>query len=248
MDDAISVGILFAFNMTNTALILMKCNKHVAHTIQDDGDYSDYEGEGFVASSSSHHVFYQQQRGYHLPANLFCYHIVVLLAGLTSHLGVNNDNSVRDLLIRAAQIAAAICALSYAVYIHRKFPATGNFGYSSNWQRDRKTDDAAEHETGTEMGDTDKFSVPWVPFLPLVGIFLNWYLISQLEWSGMLLLLLFLGMMSVLYFSCINGNQKYRSNSTGTVGQYLSREYNPVRGHEAHDGPVLLREMSLPKR
>jgi amino acid transporter len=246
MDDAISVGILFAFNMTNTALILMRCNRHVTHLIQEDGDYSDYEGEGFVASSSSHHVFYQQQRGYHLPANLFCYHAVALMAGLTSHLSLAHDSSFRDFLTWTAQIVAAACALLYAVYIHRKFPSTGHFGYSSlNWQRRNSEGTTTEHETEGSNGNVSEekpFGVPLVPVLPLVGIFLNWYLISQLDWSGILLLLLFLGIMSALYFACINGNHRHHNTA------HFSREYNIVRGHEAMDGPVLLREMSLPKR
>ena len=39
----------------------------------------------------------------------------------------------------------------------------------------------------------DYFSTPWVPFWPCCAMALNWYLIAQLEWVGLMLLVVYLG-------------------------------------------------------
>ena len=50
------------------------------------------------------------------------------------------------------------------------------------------------------------FEAPWVPVIPCVGIFINWYLIAQLEWTGLLLLVAYLGITAILYFTCCSTN------------------------------------------
>jgi hypothetical protein len=257
MDDAISVGILFAFNMTNTALILMKCNKGVmVDLVRQESNYSDDEGEGIV-STDHQHVFHQQQRGRRsLSSNLLCYHVLALITGLTSHLSGNAST------IWIVQIGAAICTLAYAFYLHRTFPKTGKFGDASyfqrhdsntylqrSYQRVKRQDETVASENDNDRGNEAPFEVPWVPFLPLFGIFLNWFLISELEWNGMLLLLVFLAIISSLYLSCINGNlKKPLPPDYCNPTLQRSQNYNPVHSNEAFDGPVLLREISLPKR
>jgi amino acid transporter len=51
--------------------------------------------------------------------------------------------------------------------------------------------------------DTDMafFKSPLFPLLPCIGTFVNWYLISQLEASGILLLLLYLGLATIYYYA-----------------------------------------------
>ena len=46
----------------------------------------------------------------------------------------------------------------------------------------------------------DYFETPFIPYLPLLGQFLNWYLIGQLEVQGLLLLLGYIGLAIVFYF------------------------------------------------
>mmetsp|Transcript_21485 Transcript_21485/g.45637 ORF Transcript_21485/g.45637 Transcript_21485/m.45637 type:complete len:112 (+) Transcript_21485:164-499(+) len=105
------------------------------------------------------------------------------------------------------------------------------------------------------------------PFLPLVGIYLNWYLISQLEWNGMILLFVFLVIISALYCFCISGSSQTQiPPSMATPSSSCSYLYSdaPHLGREAAgatpapitntaqqldaDGPILLREMSMPSR
>jgi basic amino acid/polyamine antiporter, APA family len=245
MDDAISVGILFAFNMTNTALILMKCSNEVSvtssHCGDDDSDGQEYnsdEGEGIVVVQPN--VFYQQPRASSaLSRSLLCYHIVVLLAGLSSHVDASDSNAyfVNWML----QGGSALAALVFSLYLHRRFPSTGKFGHSSssssprcyfkrtcvdtnvneNDEARRSKDESHSHSTSSlETKSSSPFEVPLVPFLPLLGIFLNWYLIAQLDWSGIVLLLLFLAVISMMYFGCVSGSSNNRKQA---VVEYSAR-------------------------
>ena len=285
MDDAISVGILFAFNMTNTALILMRCSSCRNNNSNSGGNYNKVgagheEGEEVIAVdevngivSSSYPSQSLQQRGSSsLGSHLVCYHFAALMAGVTSHL----DTTTNPTTSRSIQIGASLATLAYAVFLHRKFPSTGSFGdnnssvklsqrrvsSSVNCQDDddhNKNDDNNDnddesrkhrlrrHHNNSNDDDDVVFKVPLCPFLPLVGIYLNWYLISQLEWSGMFLLLIFLIIISGLYLFCVSGTPD------NSPGQQQQQQYSDVR--QAHqqtvvdiDGPILLREMSLPKR
>jgi APA family basic amino acid/polyamine antiporter len=289
MDDAISVGILFAFNMTNTALILMRCSCSSNNSNSGGGNYNKVgagqeEGEEVIAVdevngivSSSYPSQSLQQRGSSsLRSHLVCYHFVALMAGVTSHL----DTTTNPTTSQSIQIGASLATLAYAVFLHRKFPSTGTFGDNSssvklsqrhdsssvNWQDDddnNKNDDNNDndnddddesrkhrlrrHHNSSNDDDDVVFKVPLCPFLPLLGIYLNWYLISQLEWSGMILLLIFLIIVSGLYLFCVSGTPD------NSPGQQQQQQYSDVQ--QAHqqtvvdiDGAILLREMSMPKR
>lgn len=47
-------------------------------------------------------------------------------------------------------------------------------------------------------------------------MFCNWYLIAQLEWTGLALLLLYLGMTTILYLSCRGPGESWDNGG----GQY----------------------------
>ena len=55
-------------------------------------------------------------------------------------------------------------------------------------------------DCGEKTGGRGEFRVPCVPFLPCVAIFINWYLISQLELAGLALLVVYMGGIVVYYF------------------------------------------------
>ena len=75
------------------------------------------------------------------------------------------------------------------------------------------------------------FETPFCPYLPLIGIFLNWYLISQLEMQSLFLLLLYMGMSVLFYFSF------GAKHSIGNKGGWTKEESNadeaqiPLKGH-----------------
>jgi amino acid transporter len=316
MDDAISVGILFAFNMTNTSLIVMRCSGgananstsihnnriSISDSLRDGVLPADQdvvvavdEANGIV-SSASYHKQPQRSGRWSLATHLCCYHLVALMAGLTSHLTVSstlpgeNDNAgdVSQIVSTpwwSAQIAAAGVALAYALWFHRSFPATGGFGdihdvtflersHDSNADiiRSAPRDDdgfgnvigngnGIDHHHTSNDAAAAIFEVPLCPFLPLAGVYLNWYLISQLEWSGMVLLLVFLIIISMLYAFCISGSpavsslsqlqQQQRYSPIPKSSEATSSTTSPTTAttiSSAPDGPILLREISLPKR
>jgi APA family basic amino acid/polyamine antiporter len=49
--------------------------------------------------------------------------------------------------------------------------------------------------------DDGYFRTPFLPFLPCLGIFVNWYLIAQLEFIGLVGLICFLGLAVIYYFA-----------------------------------------------
>jgi amino acid transporter len=189
LDDCISVGILVAFNMTNSSLILMKCQ------------------------SPSH------ASPNYLSQNMIIFHILAFASGMASHV-----TSPTRKWIPLGFVAVII---AFAIRIHHQCPPHGSFGGSLLQRQDSSLDLVS---TGN---DTAVFQTPLMPLLPLLGIAMNWYLIAQLEWSGLVLLVVYLGIVSMVYM-CFGGNKK-------PWGHHYDRV------HE-RDEPILLREISLPKR
>jgi APA family basic amino acid/polyamine antiporter len=52
----------------------------------------------------------------------------------------------------------------------------------------------------SDRGSDDYFEIPFVPYLPCFGMFLNWYLIAQMELVGILLLAVYLSVAALVYF------------------------------------------------
>lgn len=67
--------------------------------------------------------------------------------------------------------------------------------------------------------DQDFFEVPFMPYLPLLGQFLNCYLIGQLEIEGLLLLVGYIGLAVILYFK-----YGFHHSFGNTVGWYRSEQ------------------------
>lgn len=91
-------------------------------------------------------------------------------------------------------------------------------------------------ERKNKSGEENLFRTPFVPFLPVVAIFINWYLIAQLEMLGLGLLAVYMGLTTLLYFGysighSVGNNEGWRKGKAG-------RE----RGNEVEEGDVELTE------
>ncbi|GFH47395.1 hypothetical protein CTEN210_03870 [Chaetoceros tenuissimus] len=75
-----------------------------------------------------------------------------------------------------------------------------------------KTRKSNTSEADMDMSNSGYFKTPCMPYIPAMGIFVNWYLIAQLELSGIGLLLIFLASVCIFYF--LYG----RKNSVGNNG------------------------------
>jgi hypothetical protein len=91
-------------------------------------------------------------------------------------------------------------------------------------------------------GESEFFQTPFVPYLPCAGIFINWFLVAQLEISGLLLLFLYVGVTLCAYF-CFRTSSSI-GNSLGW--KRASYEALPSLEHDNDRWPALSREFSLP--
>jgi basic amino acid/polyamine antiporter, APA family len=149
LDDLISAGILVSFCMTNSCLLLLRCE----------------------SSSSSHF----------LPLGLGLYN---LLSFGTSLCLIHGRSLTWSLVM-------LVILLLFSLYLGRTCPRSQKFGGGIKFHLNSNV---------TQTGSF--FEAPGVPWVPLIGIFINWSLIAQLEFTGLLLLTLYLGSAVVLYLLC----------------------------------------------
>ena len=162
------------------------------------------------------------ERPYLLSIGLVVYNILCFATGmLLSH----TDSTGLSIGFGAATAATALI-------LTWKCPRSSTFGYSVQSQAD--TVDTTPH-----------FQAPCVPLLPFAGIFVNWKLISELEATGILLLLVYLGIVAGLYLWF--GSKRNMDSSGGWVqGHYqgvVSAEGEET--HSRNDG--LMRSISMSK-
>jgi len=77
------------------------------------------------------------------------------------------------------------------------------------------------------------FKTPLVPYLPCLAAFVNWYLVAQLDFAGLSMLVGYLGMVSLLYF-VLHGKKaasshRYTVESEGLVNDQESDSARMVR-------------------
>jgi len=89
------------------------------------------------------------------------------------------------------------------------------------------------------VNDEDYFRVPWLPFTPCAGIFLNWLLVAQLEVLGLSLLVLYILITTAFYFLYA------MKHSIGNNIGWDCVRYDKIPPDE-QDEHVLLRQFSLP--
>jgi APA family basic amino acid/polyamine antiporter len=95
---------------------------------------------------------------------------------------------------------------------------------------------------GNETDCETYFESPCVPLIPFVGMFVNWYLIAQLEWRGLFMLVVYLGVVTVLYFVCCSNEMGWKHTEYRSVGMIddhdgiaLERLHTRNRGYSPDD-------------
>lgn len=169
LDDLISAGILVAFCMTNSCLVLMRCDSPTPNV---------------------------------LPRGLLLYNTLCLVTSLSiCHEGVPFG----------MQVVSAGATLLTAGFLAASCPRSATFG--GRVGTTLRLDSADTNASTTTNEEHSYFESPCVPLIPLIGIFTNCYLIAMLEWSGLLLLVVYLGMTVALYFACCLSPSSYRSDT-----------------------------------
>mmetsp|Transcript_17219 Transcript_17219/g.19930 ORF Transcript_17219/g.19930 Transcript_17219/m.19930 type:complete len:681 (-) Transcript_17219:49-2091(-) len=154
LNDMISAGILVAFCMTCSSLIIMR------------RESPDHE-PGKVERTLLHFNF------------------ASLVFGISlTHFGTSVGGKV----------IVAICVFALLICILRLYqcPAAVLFGGKIR---------ASQYKGSVDMRVDSYFKTPCLPLIPCLGIFINWYLVSQLELIGIFFLLLYLALAGIFYFS-----------------------------------------------
>ena len=155
LNDMISAGILVAFAMTNSSLVLMRCDSPDNDDGLTDRSLMWFNSTSFVFSVVVTHFW------------------DYVLGKLVAILSVYK-------LIRCWSDLSFVCK-----------PVTLFGGKRHN---------SSTNYEGMSMAGDAYFKTPCMPLVPCLGIFVNWYLIAQLELLGLVLLLAFFAAVCVFYF------------------------------------------------
>lgn len=158
LNDFISAGVLVAFSMTNSSLVLLR----------------------YESPDDSPGLLEKLLLGF----NAICFVSSLLLTHTcTSTIG------------RIITVLSCLSALMTCILIKLWCPAASYFGGKTR----RAT---TQHITvGIVSVDEEYFRTPFVPYLPCLGMAVNWYLIAQLPWNDLAFLTMFLGCAVIFYFS-----------------------------------------------
>jgi len=149
---------------------------------------------------------------------------------------------------RLVAVIATALAIVSCVQIYRKCPKSHVFGRGSS----AVVDPRKEHESHV---DEYFFRTPFLPFLPCMGMFINWYLVAQLQVEGVVTLVGFFGVAAACYLAAHgssnafrNGRHTYQMLPNNMDGSNLSRlrsqfDEEESMGNEHH----LVRHISLPR-
>eukprot|EP00566_Odontella_aurita_P005858 CAMPEP_0113596604 /NCGR_PEP_ID=MMETSP0015_2-20120614/40445_1 /TAXON_ID=2838 /ORGANISM="Odontella" /LENGTH=580 /DNA_ID=CAMNT_0000504171 /DNA_START=298 /DNA_END=2040 /DNA_ORIENTATION=+ /assembly_acc=CAM_ASM_000160 len=183
LDDLISAGILVAFSMTDTSVVLLR------HDNPDDNPNL-------------------------LEKLLGLFHTVSFVTSLA--LGHCIGSTVGSILTLSSCIFLLVLTRMIS-----KCPLKSS-------------------KCGVNSSDSDFFEAPLVPYLPLLGTFINWYLIAQLEWLGLTLLVAYVGISVVFYFS-----YGLKHSVGNTTGWDHIREYDVIPGENVREDQPMKSKISL---
>eukprot|EP00977_Amphora_coffeiformis_P016232 scaffold4961_cov149-Amphora_coffeaeformis.AAC.1 len=119
-----------------------------------------------------------------LQRSLLVYHILCFLTALSW----NTEQSTLWTLVASI---CTLCWLICLIYICRVFPGLSGFAGLPH--------DPSCEDTGEGHHEGEFFVTPMVPLLPCLGIAMNWYLVAQLEFLGLMLLALYLATCLLLF-------------------------------------------------
>ena len=171
LDDMISAGILVAFSLTNSSLIILRCDS-------------------------------PEDRPGLMERYLAIYNALSFAFGFTiAH--------VQTLLGRGLTLVSSLGLLWYLIRLYCDCPQSSTFG-----GRNRI------FSAPDGVSETTYFKTPFIPFIPCMGIFVNWYLVAQLEIEGIGLLLGYLGVVIIFYFLYSRHHSEDVDNASDSLLNY----------------------------
>jgi amino acid transporter len=198
LDDLISGGILLAFCMTNSCLVLFRC---IPYSQLDCLTNTHLQSEQQNSQSTLLHTLL-------ISYNMLCFGSSFIWSIGGQH--VNHD--IRNIATVAA-IAIAVAAVSCFFYIVQTCPLAHDFGgvvfaNRSNVYRSKISLHSNSCTSRLSSSYQRYFSTPAVPMIPCLGTAINWYLIGQLRVSGMTSLFLYASVTIAIYLCFIYYNKR----------------------------------------
>ena len=152
LNSMISAGVLLSFNMSNSALIIIR--------------------KGSTTSGENWHP---------LTWYLLLFHSIAIVVAFFLSNVVNAAANVIQMTDVIVSIVLLFLELILAIFIYYKFP--------ENPDPDALT----------------QYRVSWMPFLPLIGIVINYMLVAQLEPLGIIIIVVYFALASLYYvIFCMN--------------------------------------------
>jgi basic amino acid/polyamine antiporter, APA family len=171
LDDLVSTGILLAFSISNSCLVLLRCETppgippyRLPHLL------ALYNAGCFLTSVSISHDGWVQ----HLPWGFS--RVPAIVYGTLAGAGT----------------------LTTLLFLCHQFPSSPRFGGSILTPASLAMVSGMNHNNGVSS-DTF-FRTPFVPQLPCAGMAVNWYLVSQLTMSGIFYLVIYIVVVILLYW------------------------------------------------
>jgi basic amino acid/polyamine antiporter, APA family len=119
----------------------------------------------------------------------------------TAHLCTQTLHTMQGLLL---SVITGVCMIVISMLIYLWCPRSNRFGGRHSATVDTENSRDCDQ-------DSEYFRTPFVPFWPCIAVAINWYLIAQLEWVGILSMLAVLAL-SCVYYLLYTTSTRVRSN------------------------------------
>mmetsp|Transcript_30181 Transcript_30181/g.44075 ORF Transcript_30181/g.44075 Transcript_30181/m.44075 type:complete len:495 (-) Transcript_30181:28-1512(-) len=153
LDDFVSAGVLVAFSITNSSLVIMR-----------------------------------RESPENTPFNLE--KLLLLFNGLSFLSAVVSVHGPRNIVGKFLAFCFIVATAAVGFWISWSCPSSAVFGGKSITMGNHKRDN----------GNQQYFQTPFVPLIPCLGTFINWFLIAQLDFLGIFLLLCYFSLATMFYF------------------------------------------------
>jgi hypothetical protein len=224
LNDAISCAVLAALCLTDTSLVLLWHSSRTGADVR----WSDDNDDGIVYDN--HHAFQAVHddddvdgaaaadrrppivgRGPWMAEGLMvAFHLGAFIASASATLLVNTIPGALAVALGCACMAMSVYGIVAHCPRHRIFGGggTGMASLKDDAFHDNKDPCYSGGEGGGFGDESDDYFSVWTPYVPCLGILVNWYLIAQLDVAGILGLVLFLAVASLYYYFAVAARRR----------------------------------------